>query len=271
MSEGGKAVDPTDDARSFLTSGDAYDAFMGRYSRPLAHAFADVAGVEAGQSVLDVGCGPGSLTGVLVDRLGAGSVSALDPSPPFVAECATRHPGVDVRSGRAEAIPFEDASFDSVLAQLVLHFVTDPARAAAELRRVVRPGGIAAACVWDFAQGMEMLRHFWDAALTVDSDAPDEAQAMRFGRAGELVELLEAAGFHEVTETTLEVASTYGEFEELWSGFLAGIGPAGSFCVSLSDEQRSAVREELFRRIGAPTGPFTLAATARCAHGRAPR
>lgn len=261
-------MEPTESARSFLTSGDAYDAFMGRYSQPLAVTFADAAGVRAGQSALDVGCGPGALTGVLVDRLGAAAVSAFDPSPPFVLECATRHPGVEVRAGSAEAIPFDDACFDRALAQLVMHFVADPARAASELRRVVRPGGVAAACVWDFAEGMEMLRHFWDAALTVDPDAPDEARTLRFGRAGEIADLLRSAGFVDVAETTITVTSTYQSFDELWSGFLAGIGPAGSFCVACPDDVRAALRDEMFRRVGSPAGRFTLAATARCSSGR---
>lgn len=255
---------------SFLTTGTAYDAFMGRYSRPLAAAFADAAGVTAGQAVLDVGCGPGALTGVLIDRVGTGGVSACDPSPPFVAECAARHPGVVVRQGRAEALLFDDATFDVVLTQLVLHFVADPSRAAAEFCRVLRPGGVVAACVWDFAEGMQMLRLFWDAALAVDPTAPDEARTLRFGREGEVAELLDEAGFGEIVETTLEVTSTYSGFDELWAGFLAGIGPAGSYCVGLSEEARAAVRGELFGRLGSPTGAFTLAATARRVHGRAP-
>ena len=263
-------MEPTEGARSFIASGDAYDSFMGRYSRPLAHAFADDAGVTAGLRALDVGCGPGALTAVLEDRLGPGAVAACDPSAPFVAACAARHPGVDVRAGRAEAIPFDDAAFDRVLAQLVLHFVTDPIVAAHEFRRVLRPGGVAAACVWDFAEGMQMLRLFWDAALAVDPHAPDEARTMRFGRAGEIAELFAQAGFGEITETTLDVTSAYVGFDELWGGFLAGVGPAGSYCIGLAEQPRIDVRDELFRRLGSPDGPFSLTATAQCASARAP-
>ena len=262
-------MEPTEGARSFLASGTAYDAYMGRYSRPLAVVFADATGVAAGESALDVGCGPGALTGVLIDRLGVDRVCAFDPSAPFVAECAARHPGVDVRLGRAEAIPFEDGRFDWAMAQLVLHFVSDPTQAASELIRVLRPGGRAAACVWDYSEGMQMLRAFWDAALAVDPDAPDEARAMRFGRQGEIAELLEVAGFAGVAETALEVTATYEHFDELWDGFLAGIGPAGAFCVSLTEGRRTAVHDELFRQLGSPTGAFTLKAVARYASGRA--
>lgn len=264
------AAEPVTGARTFRTTGLAYDAFMGRYSRPLADLFADTAAVARGMVAVDVGCGPGALTGVLVDRLGVGAVSACDPSPPFVADCGARYPGVDVREGRAEAIPFDDDTFDAALAQLVLHFVSDPAAAAAELRRVLRPGGIAAACVWDFAEGMQMLRHFWDAALTVDPGAPDEARTLRFGREGEIAELLDTAGFRNTTETTLTVTSTYADADELWSGFLAGIGPAGAYCLSLSEDARSMVREELHRGLGSPTGGFTLQAVARCTSARVP-
>ncbi len=255
---------------SFRTSGEAYDGFMGRYSRPLAVAFADVADVRAGQAALDVGCGPGALTGELVERLGAGAVSACDPSPPFVEACRTRHPGVDVRPGSAEDIPFDDACVDRVVAQLVLHFVEDPPRGAKEFRRVLRPGGVVALCVWDFEDGMQMLRHFWDAALAVDPAAPDEARTLRFGRRGEISRLLDDEGFDDVDETPVTVTSTYDDFDQLWAGFLAGIGPAGAWCVGRPDRERARVRDELFTRLGAPTGSFSLDATARCARASVP-
>lgn len=211
-------MESAEGARSFITSGNAYDAFMGRYSRSLAVPLVEWVGLTVGQSVLDVGCGPGALTDALVQRLGAPAVFAFDPSPPFVEECARRYPGVDVRHGRAEAIPFDDAQFDAAIAQLVLHFVTVPSDAAAEMRRVVRSGGLVAACVWDFDEGMQMLRHFWDAALAVDPGAPDEAQTMRFGRAGEIADLFRAAGLVDVDESTITVSVTYPDFDELWSG-----------------------------------------------------
>ena len=263
-------MEPTEGVRTFLASGSAYDSFMGRYSRPLAAVFCDAAGVTPGQLALDVGCGPGALTGVLCRRLGTDAVSAFDPSASFVADCGARHPGVDVRIGRAEEIPFGDDSFDIAMAQLVLHFVSDPTQVAGELKRVVRPGGMVAACVWDFAGGMQMLRLFWDAALAVDPSAPDEASTLRFGREGEIAELFDMAGFDDIVETTLTVSSTYRDFDELWSGFLAGIGPAGAFCVALSEAQRADVRRELFDRLGSPSKPFTLAATARSATGHKP-
>lgn len=256
-------------ARTFGVAGTKYDSYMGRYSRLLADRFADAAHVHAGQSAVDVGCGPGALTAVLVRRLGADAVVACDPSPPFVAECAARHPGVRVELGRAESIPFESGQFDHALAQLVLHFVSEPEEAAREMTRVVVPGGAVSACVWDFAEGMEMLRAFWDAALAVDLHAPDEA-ALRFGRPGEIAELFESAGLTDVVESTLHVSSTYADFDELWQGFLIGVGPAGSYCVSLEEDRRRRLRLQLLDRLGHPDGPFTLNAVARCAVARTP-
>jgi SAM-dependent methyltransferase len=154
------------------------------------------------------------------------------------------------------------------MAQLVLHFVSEPELAAREMARVVRPGGSVSACVWDFDDGMQMLRGFWDAALAIDPEAPDEARTLRFGRAGEIAELLVAVGLVDIVESTLHVSSAYTSFEELWEGFLGGVGPAGAYCVGLADDDRRRLRDELFRRFGSPAGSFTLGAVARCAVGR---
>jgi SAM-dependent methyltransferase len=234
---------------------------------PLAWRFVDAAGVAADQRVLDVGCGPGALTTVLAARVGVAAVSACDPSPPFLDECRTRVPGVDARPGRAEQLPYGDDEFDAALAQLVLHFVSDPPAAAAEMRRVVRPGGTVAACVWDFAGEMEMLRTFWDAAQALAPDAPDEARVMRFGKPGEIVELFEAAGLVDCVESSLRVSAPYTGFEDLWAGFMQGIGPAGSYAVALPEDRRRRLRAEVERRLDVGNGPFELAAVARCVVG----
>ncbi|WP_323792725.1 class I SAM-dependent methyltransferase [Nocardioides sp.] len=239
---------------------------MGRYSRQLAPLFADWSGVVAGQEVLDVGCGPGALTEVLIARLGLGAVVACDPSESFVADCRARFPGLDVRTAAAEDLPVSDGSCDVVLAQLVLHFVSDPARAAAEFRRVLRPGGTAAACSWDLVEGMAMLRHFWDAAISLDPAAPAEA-TLKLGGPGELPDLFAAAGFVDVSETTFTVTATYTSYDELWSGFLEGIGPAGAYAVRQSPERQEALREALFVEVGSPAGSFELEAVARAGLG----
>ena len=259
-----------DGASTFRVSGEAYDRFMGRYSRPLAGALADAAGIEPGQSALDVGCGPGALTAELVRRLGADNVCAIDPSEPFVEACARRHPGVDVRLGSAEELPYTDGQFDAALAELVLHFVAEPPAAAREMRRVVRPGGAVAACVWDFARGMRLLRLFWDAAVVVDPGAPDEAVALRFGRDGEIGELFTDEGLEDVVTGALDVEASYESFDDLWLPLVAGAGPAGAFTAALDPEQQAMLREDLRVRVGSPEGAFTLPARAWFAVGRAP-
>jgi ubiquinone/menaquinone biosynthesis C-methylase UbiE len=265
----GEQMEPVAGASSFHSS-EAYDLFMGRYSGPLASAFADAAAVSHGQLVLDVGCGPGALVRELIDRVGIGSVCAIDPSAPFVQACSDRFPGVDVRQGQAEVLGYADAKFDAALAQLVLHFVSDPPKALSEMRRVVRPGGMVAVCVWDAADGMELLRLFANAALAVDPLAPLEVRQLKFGNPGELRDLFSKAGLVETAESTLSVASMYESFEELWNGFLTGIGPAGAYCVALGPEHREAIRAQLFNLLGSPDGPFALGAVARSACGRVP-
>lgn len=253
----------------FRVTGDAYDFFMGRWSRQLAPALAETAGIAAGHRVLDVGCGPGALTGVLVDLVGPASVAACDPSEPFVAACAERHPGIDVRQAGAEHLPWPDRAFDAVLAQLVLNFVSDRTAAAAEMSRVLRPGGTVAVAVWDYAEGMELLRHFWDAARVIRDDAPDEAHPTALGGAGELGDFLRVAGFDSVAEGTLRVAATYADADEVWRGFLGGVGPAGAWCLSLPDDERGALRQEFLGRLPGG-GPVTLTAVARCGTGVRP-
>ena len=142
-----------------------------------------------------------------------------------------------MRLASAEALPFADGSFDRALAQLVLHFVADPAAAAGEMRRVLRPGGLAAACVWDFHDGMTLIRHFWDAALTVDPSAPDEAATLHFGRDGEIGELFNAAGFAEVESGAVDVEAAYDDFDDLWAGFTGGPGPAGAIARPVASER----------------------------------
>jgi ubiquinone/menaquinone biosynthesis C-methylase UbiE len=253
--------------RTFQAPADAYDSFMGRYSRELAKAFAALCLPNDGSRFLDVGCGPGALTAVAVDALGAGAVSAVDPTQGFVDACRARHPGLDVRRAAAESLPFDDDEFGSAAAQLVFHFVSDPVRGASEMHRVVRPGGVLAASVWDFGEGMEMLRAFWDAALALDSDAPDEARVMRFGTAGELTDLFTRCGLGNIEESTLTVSASYADFDELWHSFLAGIGPAGAYAVGLPSEGRAALRRGLFERLGRPDSGFRLGAVARVVRG----
>src|SRR5918997_1352732 len=148
---------------------------MGRYSRGLAPQLADIAGVAAGQRVLDVGSGPGALTVELVERVGSDAVVAVDPSAPFVDALRSRLPGVDASRASAEALPFEDGSFDAALAQLVVHFMADPVAGLREMARVTRPGGTVGACVWDHGGGHGPLSLFWQGAPGPHPDFPGGA------------------------------------------------------------------------------------------------
>jgi SAM-dependent methyltransferase len=249
---------------SFFAGADAYDRFMGRYSVPLAPCLADFARISTEQRVLDVGCGPGALTTELVRRLGTAAVSAVDPSESFVAAARERHPGVSVSRASAEKLPFPDAEFDAALAQLVVHFMANPAAGLAEMARVTRADGVVAACVWDHAGGRGPLSLFWEAARELDPDVEDESR--RAGsRAGHLTELLEAAGLREVEETALSVSVKHASFEEWWEPYTLGVGPAGAYASGLDPERRARLRE--LCRAKFPEAPFVLAAAAWAARG----
>jgi len=249
---------------SFAVAADAYDRFMGRYSTRLALGLLDFAGVQRGQRALDVGCGPGALTGELVARLGAEAVAAVDPSEPFVIAARERHPGVDVRRAAAEELPFRDAEFDVALAQLVVHFMADPIRGLGEMARVTRPGGLVAACVWDHAGRRGPLSLFWTAVRQLDPGARDESE-LAGARAGHLAELFEAAGLQTVDDTELAVRVEYASFDDWWQPFTLGVGPAGAYVAGLDAVQREELKE-CCRQL-APAAPFTLEAIAWAARG----
>jgi len=249
---------------SFAVAADAYDRFMGRYSTQLAPQLADLGGVERGQRALDVGCGPGALTGELVARLGPEAVAAVDPSEPFVIAARERHPGVDVRRAAAEELPFPDAEFDVALAQLVVHFMADPIAGLREMARVTRPGGVVAACVWDHAGRRGPLSLFWTAVRQLDPGARDESE-LAGARAGHLAELFEAAGLRNVIDTELAVRVEYASFDDWWEPFTLGVGPAGAFVAGLDAVQREELKERC--RQLAPVAPFTLEASAWAARG----
>lgn len=250
---------------SFAVSADAYTRFMGRYSEPLAVAFAERAGIRPGQRALDVGCGPGALTAQLVRQLGADAVSAVDPSESFVAAIRERFPEVDVRQASAEQLPFDDDQFDVAGAQLVVHFMTDPVAGLSELARVTRAGGTVAACVWDHAGGTGPLSLFWRAVSEVDPRAHDESQ-LPGAREGHLVQLFTEAGLRAVEADRLTVRSSYASFAEWWEPFTLGVGPAGAYVAGLSADERATLQDSCAQLL--PSAPFEIAASAWTALGR---
>jgi SAM-dependent methyltransferase len=228
---------------------------MGRYAEPLAKAFAAFAGIGAGEKVLDVGCGPGALTGRLL-AIGA-AVTAIDPSPPFVDAIRERFPDIEARCGTAEELPYDTDSFDATLAQLVVHFMSDPVAGIRQMARVTRRGGVIAACVWDGPTGA--LAPFWDAVHVIDPEAEDEALLSGAHR-GHLTELFEAAGLRQVDEDSITVDLVHPTFDEWWEPYTFGVGPAGDYVHRLDDDGR--VRLEAVARDRLGDGPFTVSASA---------
>ena len=251
---------------SFAVPARGYDLLIGRYLPMLAPAFADAAGVRAGMSALDVGCGPGGLTSELVDRLGASAVAAVDPSGPFVQACRADNAGVDVRLGFAEELPFADASFDATLASLVVPFMDDAPAGIGEMLRVTRAGGAVAACMWNYDR-MPLINTFFGAAAEIDPT--QQSESLRLGtQQGQLAGLLIDAGLTGVVESELAATAQYSGFEDWWSPMPLGVGPPGAFYRSIDADSRKVLRARCFELLGRPDGPFALTGHAWCAVGR---
>jgi SAM-dependent methyltransferase len=257
---------------SDIDRAEAYDRHTGRYGRELSAAFVPFAGVAPGRRVLDVGCGTGALTITLADMVGAPAVAGVDPSEDYARACRERVPGVDVRVGPGEAIPFDDRTFDAVLAQLVVQALDDAPAAAREMHRVAAADGVVAACVWDFRGGMPLLDAYWAAVRALDPegarDAGDDSANPWCSRDG-LRRLWEGAGIAQVETAELTAGAEYDGFDDAWFSFAAGAGFSGAYCRSLDDDRRATLREEFRRRLDVSEGPFRLEARAWAVRGRA--
>lgn len=247
-------------------SAQGYAAFMGRFSTPLAVEFADLGldGVPAGARVLDVGCGPGMLTLELARRRGAGVLAAVDPEPVFVAATAAAFPAADVRVASAEDLPFADAAFGATLAQLVVHFMTDPVRGVTEMARVTTPGGRVSACVWDHGGGSGPLSSFWRVASALDPGVRTES-GLDGASEGQLVDIFERAGLHDVTQAVVGCTVRFPDFDDWWQPFLGGVGPAGRYVATLDDPGVTRLEGALRDELG--DGAFSITARAWAAVG----
>ena len=258
-----------------FAASDAYERFMGRWSRRLAPAFIGFAAVGDGDSVLDLGSGTGSLALAVAEAFPNARVTAIDPSTAYVSAAQRRAPSHRVRFavGHAQALELPSERFDKTLSMLAMNFFPDPTAALREMIRVTRPDGIVAAAVWDYGEGMEMLRRFWDAAVALEPsiDARDERH-MPLCRPGELSLLWRASGMDRVEEQGIAIELSFTSFDDYWTPFLDGQGPAGVYAASLSDANRDALAARLRDRLAgtSPDGSFTLHARAWAVKGIVP-
>jgi SAM-dependent methyltransferase len=234
------------------TDGEAYERFMGRWSRRLAPVFLDFVGVQDGQSVLDVGSGTGSVAGAVLSTRQTSRVMGIDASADYIARAGERLQSerVTFEQGDAQRLRFPRASFDRTVSLLVLNFIPDAAAALHEMIRVTKPGGVVAAAVWDYGNGMEMLRFFWDEAIALDpsSDGRHERH-MPFSRQGELTRLWREGGLTDVHEVPLTIPLDFAAFDDYWKSFLGGQGPAGAYVSALPDDHRSQLEHRLRARL----------------------
>lgn len=254
-----------------------YERLMGRWSRRLAPQFIEFSGLEAGERVLDVGCGTGSLTFELPKAANVAEIKAIDFSPVFVEEAKRRNndPRISIEQGDACALAFADGRFDRALALLVLHFVPEAAKAVAEMRRVVRRQGVVAAAVWDHLGGVPGMRMVLDTMAPLD-DAAARLRAhycfQPMMRPGEMRQTFIAQGLTDVEETSLLIRMDYDSFDDFWEPFAGGEGPLGKYVAGLDETRRAeagrAVRAAY--EAGQPDGPRSFVAVAWACRGLAP-
>jgi SAM-dependent methyltransferase len=246
--------------------GAAYEPYIGRWSRLVAREFLDWLSVSPSADWLDVGCGSGALTAAILASAAPAHVRAVDASAGFAAyaRSKTRDSRATFAAADARALPWTSSSVDAIVSGLVINFVPEPEQALAEMARVARPGALIAAYVWDYAGGMQLIRHFWDAAVALDASAAplDEANRFPLCQPTRLEELWRAAGLRNTTSCALDVPTYFQDFDDYWTPFLGGQGPAPSYAMSLHSSRRERLRERL--RVALPIGSDgTIALTAR--------
>ena len=254
--------------------GDAYDRYIGRWSRQVAPPFLSWLATPPERRWLDVGCGTGALCGEILRQARPAALTGVEPSDGFLSVARLQLPrSVRLYSGSASAIPLQDAEVDVVVSGLVLNFVPDAALALAEMSRVTAPGGTVAAYVWDYAEGMEMLRLFWDTAVELDADAARLHEGRRFGlcRPDALLSAFQQARLDDVSVVPLEIDTRFAGFEDYWEPFLGAQGPAPAYVASLPEERRLRLREALRTRLPLESdGALALRARAWAVRGRTP-
>jgi SAM-dependent methyltransferase len=256
---------------SWLT-GDAYEAYMGRWSRPVARSFVEWLRTKPSAHWLDVGCGTGALTSAVCRHSNPASVVACDPSEPFVNDAQRRisDPRVSFVLAGAHDLPTRDGGFDAVVSGLVLNFVPEPEKAFASMRTRLRAGGCVAAYVWDYAGRMEFLRYFWEEAIALDPGAANLDEGRRFPlcQPEALASLFRAARLSHVETHGLEISTHFEDFSDYWEPFLGGTGPAPTYAASLETSRRESLRQRLQQRVQPePDGRIHLVARAWAVRG----
>jgi len=251
---------------------ESLERYVGRWSRLVAREFVAWLQVPPGSRWLDVGCGSGALTETVLADAGPESIEGVDTSEAFVAYAASRvtDPRASFAVADAQALDQPDAAYDAVASSLVLNFLPDPARGAAEMRRVARSGGVVAGYVWDYAGEMQLMRRFWDAAAELDPAAADldEGRRMAGCNPADLEALFAGAGLEEVETRAIDVPTVFADFDDYWSPFEGGQGPAPGYCVSLPPDRRAALRERLRETLPAASdGAISLVARAWAVRG----
>jgi SAM-dependent methyltransferase len=259
------------DVRYRWSGGDAYERYVGRWSRMVAGEFVAWLALPVGARCVDVGCGTGAL-GTTLLAAGTGEMLGLDRSPGYLAAALdrTHDPCARFAVADAQALPVRGGRFDAALSGLVLNFVPHPERMLAEMARVVRPGGVVSVYLWDYASGMEPIRRFWDAAVALDPAAAALDEGARFPLCTRpaLAGLFEGAGLGEVEVRAIDVPAVFRDFDDYWTPFLSGEGPAPGYCAALAEDRREALRESLRRMLpAAPDGSIALTARAWAARG----
>lgn len=237
------------DHAAVWATGAAYEPYVGRWSRLVGQAFLPWLSLPAGKRWLDVGCGTGALSQTILQVNAPSAVLGVDSSEGFTAfaQDQIRDERAAFRVGDAQALPVETGEFDVAVSGLALNFIPQPIRAVEEMTRAVQPGGIVAAYVWDYAGKVQLMRHFWNAAAALDPQAFELDEGRRFPlcHPQALTELFQAAQLKHVEVQAIDISTDFSDFDDYWTPFLGGQGPAPSYAMSLSEAQRSALRERI--------------------------